>query len=126
MLCVKTKLAVSNISGIGLFANQFISNGAIVWRYEPSLDILFKKDEVLKFSKASQQQFFNYSFFDRFHNKYMLCGDDGRFFNHSNDNNCDDSKCDVTFAIKDILPGEELTVNYKQFYGDIHEHPEIK
>ncbi len=56
----------------------------------------------------------------------MLCGDDGRFFNHSDQPNCDDGKPDITIALRHVNKGEELTVNYKAFYGDIENHPEIR
>jgi SET domain-containing protein len=55
----------------------------------------------------------------------MLCGDDGRFFNHSENPNCDESVKDLTTAIKNIEIGEELTVDYRVFYGDINDHSEI-
>jgi SET domain-containing protein len=125
MLCVKTKIKVSKISGIGLFADEFIAKSALVWKFEPSLDILISNKEIAKFSHSAREQFYNYAFLDKTHGKYMLCGDDGRFFNHSENPNCDDGLPDITVALKDILQGEELTVNYRSFYGDIEKHPEI-
>ncbi len=79
MLCVKTKLGPSKISGIGLFADEPILKGVVVWKFEPILDLLLLKEDVEKFPKAAQEQFYNYAFFDKKYNKYMLCGDDGRF-----------------------------------------------
>jgi uncharacterized protein len=125
MLCIKTTLKPSKISGIGLFANEPITKGTIVWKFEPSIDILLSREQINKFSKSTQNQFYNYAFFDTTHKKYMLCGDDARFFNHSKNNNCDDKLPNLTIALKDIQPGEELTVNYLDFYGDIENHPEI-
>ena len=57
--------------------------------------------------------------------KYILCGDDARFFNHADDPNCDDSKRDTTLALRDIPEGEELTVNYRTFIGNLDMHPDI-
>ena len=118
MLCVKTILKESNISGIGLFADEDILKNTIVWKFEPLIDILLTKEDIDKLSENSKQQVYNYAFVDTYHNKYMLCGDDGRFFNHSDNYNCNDSEKNITIAIKDILKGEELTVDYKAFYGD--------
>lgn len=126
MLCVKTTIKPSDISGIGLFADEFIPKKTVVWKFEPSIDLLLSEGEILKLSKPSQKQFYNYAFLDNAHGKYMLCGDDGRFFNHSDMPNCDDRHPDVTYAIRDIQPGEELSVNYKVFYGDPAHHPEIQ
>ena len=125
MLCIKSKIANSNISGIGLFADENIKKGTVVWKFEPSLDLLYTKKEVFNFTPEARKQFFNYAFLDTFHNKYMLCGDDARFFNHSDEPNCNDSMRDITITNRDIKRGEELTVDYKSFYGDIQSHPEI-
>ena len=125
MLCVRTKLKMSLISGIGLFTVERIPKGTVVWIFESNLDILLTKATVKTLSKAAQEQVANYAFLDKYHQKYMLCGDDGRFFNHSENYNCDDSKRDITIAVRDIEEGEELTVDYRSFYDNLGEHPEI-
>ncbi len=48
----------------------------------------------------------------------MLCGDDARFFNHSDTPNCfdfPDERGGTTVAARDIDPGEELTSDYASF-----------
>ncbi len=125
MLMVKTKIAPSKIAGIGLFADQFIPKGTIVWKYQSGFDLLLSEEDVEKLSDPAKQQFYNYSYLDKKHGKYMLCSDDARFFNHSDNFNCDERENDITTAIRDIEKGEELTVNYKDFYGDIEKHSEI-
>jgi hypothetical protein len=125
MLCIKTKIANSEISGIGLFADQDIKKGTVVWKYQSKLDLLYSESDIAKLSSEAQKQFHNYAFLDPFHNKFMLCGDDARFFNHSDHPNCNDALADITIAERDIKKGEELTVNYKTFYGDLENHPEI-
>lgn len=125
MLLVKTKLDKSKIAGIGLFADEFIKKGTKVWEYQPILDLLLSKEEVEKFSKFSKEQFYNYAYLDKKRNKYLLCGDDARFLNHSLNPNCDETNDDSTFTLKDIEPGEELTINYSEFYGNMGEHPEV-
>lgn len=125
MLCVKTKIRSSEIQGIGLFAEQLIPKGEIVWKFMPGFDLLLTKEEIQNLSPVARAQVRNYAFLDKKYQKYMLCGDDGRFFNHSTDPNCDDSDSDITIANKDIQQGEELTVDYTAFYGDIYDHPEV-
>lgn len=126
MLTVHTKIQPSPIAGIGLFANQFIPSGTIIWKTNPLIDILLSKDEADSLAEPAKNQFYNYAYLDTVHNKYLLCGDDGRFFNHSSQPNCDDSHPDITVALVDIFPGDELTVNYNVFYGDIESHPLTK
>jgi uncharacterized protein len=123
MLMVRTRIGPSSISGIGLFANEHIPKGSLVWRFQPGLDLLFTEGEVATLSEPARRQFENYAFLDRKYGKFMLCGDDARFFNHSRTPNCDDSVSDSTFALRDIFPGEELTVNYADFYGNLEEQP---
>jgi len=127
MLTVKTKIGASKIAGIGLFADQHITKGVKVWKFEPILDLLLTKEEIAKLSEPAQEQFNNYAYLDKVRNKYLLCGDDGRFFNHSETPNCDETtEYDSTFAFRDIEAGEELTINYGDFYGNMNEHPEIE
>lgn len=123
---VKTQIGPSKISGIGLFADQFIPEGTVVWKFQEGFDLLLSKEQIDKLSKPAQIQFYNYSYLDKKYNKYMLCSDDARFFNHSENFNCDERIDDTTTATKNIEIGDELTVNYKDFYGDINNHSEIK
>ncbi|MBP7846391.1 MAG: SET domain-containing protein [Candidatus Pacebacteria bacterium] len=128
MLLVKTKLDKSEISGIGLFADEFIKEGTVVWEYNPKFDLLYSKEEIEHLPVAFQEQLHKYSYLDKDYGKYLLCGDDARFFNHSDDPNCLDSVSDedVTIAARDIQKGEELTCNYRVFYSNLNDHPEIK
>jgi SET domain-containing protein len=57
-----------------------------------------------------------------YHNKktdlFVICGDNGRFFNHSKDFNteCAEGPGEgYTIASRDINPGEELLVDYEQY-----------
>lgn len=122
MLCIDTIVKKSNISGLGLFANVDIPQGTVIWKFEPKLDTLLKIEDIQNLSEEAIQQFLNYAFFDKSREKFMLCGDDARFFNHSEAPNCDDINTDITVAVRNIQKGEELTVDYKTFDGDITRH----
>ncbi|HWY10448.1 MAG TPA: SET domain-containing protein [Bacteroidia bacterium] len=118
-------MKISKISGMGLFADEDIPKGTTVWKFEPNIDVLLSKQEIEKLTDASKEQVYNYAFLDVDHKKYMLCGDDARFFNHSDNSNCTDEFSNITVALRDIKAGEELTVNYKKFYGDMEKQPEL-
>ena len=127
MLLVKTKIGPSKISGMGLFADEFIKAGTKVWIFEPVLDLTLTKKEIEKLSPVAQEQFHRYAYVDKFKKKYVLCGDDSRFLNHSEVPNCDETGTDdTTYSLRDINIDEEMTVNYKEFYDNMNEHPEIK
>ncbi len=123
MLLVKTKIGQSKINGIGLFADQFIKKGTIIWKFQPGFDLRIDKDELGKLSESAKGQFLKYAYFNPSSRKYILCFDDARFLNHSDKPNCidvtsldDEETLDV--AGRDIEKGEELTCNYKDFDAD--------
>lgn len=120
MLLVHTMIAPSKINGIGLFADQFIPRGTLIWRYTEGFDIKVDKAELEKLSEPAKKQFLKYSYFSRRSDKYVLCFDDARFYNHSESPNVLDTDGDqgdegIDVAARDIYPGEELTCNYRAF-----------
>lgn len=121
MLLIKTYLSKSNIQGIGLFADQDISKGTVIWKYNSVIDIAISDDSLKSLSDASLSQINKYSYIDKLTGLRILCGDDARFFNHSEDPNCNDTLDmygGVTFAIRDIKQHEELTCDYNLFCSD--------
>lgn len=122
MILVKTKIGKSNIDGIGIFAGQFIAKGTPVWRFCPGFDLKMSEKDLECLSEPAKQQFLKYAYLNK-DGTYILCSDDARFFNHSDNPNCgcagysgDDSVPDI--ALRDIKTGEELTCDYKSFDGD--------
>jgi SET domain-containing protein len=128
MLLVRTRLGVSEIDGIGLFADENIARGAIIWRFDPSIDQRFSEDMLPRLSLGAREQIEKYSYREKHSGLYVLCGDDARFFNHSTEPNCidiyedaanPDDAHDVTLALRDIAKGEELTCDYSLFDQDL-------
>lgn len=116
MLRVKTKLGSSGIHGIGLFAAEFIPKGTVTWEYDPEFDTAFTKEQVERMPVPAQAIFWHYAYFDKELNKYVLCADDQRFINHSENNgNNIESTPHQDVAIKDIEIGEELLCDYYKF-----------
>ncbi|MCX6785382.1 MAG: SET domain-containing protein [Candidatus Komeilibacteria bacterium] len=115
MIKVKTKLGISSIHGIGLFADQFIPKGTITWEYHPLFDTGFSEEEMGQMSKPARTQFLNYAYFDKELNKYILCFDDQRFINHSSKNYNIVSTPRQDTAARDIQIGEELLCDYIKY-----------
>ncbi len=121
MLIVKTSAKPSAIQGVGLFAEEKIPKGTIIWKFNPIFDILFDPAEVLNMSKAEQELLNRYSYLSIATGKYVYSIDNSRFTNHSSImNNVD--VCFVTgeqealeIANRDIEEGEEILVNYRTF-----------
>ncbi len=126
MLLVKTKIGPSKINGIGLFADQFIPKGTRVWKFQPGFDLKIDKSDLAKLSEPAKAIFLKYAYLNPATKKYILCFDDARFFNHSENANCldfgstDDEEEGDDIAARDIQKGEELTCNYKKFDADFN------
>src|SRR5688572_5776758 len=122
MLRVKTRLGLSRIDGIGLFADQFIPHDTVVWEFNPLIDLKLREDEIATLADGARQQVQKYSYRDEFTGLYIFCGDDARFFNHSEEPNCVDVTWGPfggrTIAGRDIRQGDELTCNYASFDKD--------
>lgn len=122
MLLVKTKLATSNINGIGLYATEFIPQGTVIWEFSDGVDLRYTEEA---YQRLKQQ--YDFSVLDKYIYKslvsgaYILCADDARFINHSKKANTIDtleSAEGLTIAALDIKPGEEITSDYEMFDAD--------
>ena len=118
MLLVKTYLDRSGIHGIGLFAGERIPKGTIIWRRSPDIDLLLDPAQLELLHPEARAQIEKYTYLDHVLGKLVLCGDDARFFNHSDAPNCHDfpdASGGTTVAARDIERGEELTSDYASF-----------
>jgi SET domain-containing protein len=124
MLLVNTTLGPSAIHGIGLFAAEPIPAGTVIWRFHPAVDRFVDEHDLDDLSPAAREQVMKYTYVDVALRRRILCGDDARFFNHSDDPNCldfPDERGGTTVARRDIAAGEELTSDYATF--DLHHVP---
>jgi SET domain-containing protein len=126
MLLVKTRIGLSSIHGIGLFADEDIPRGTVVWDFMPPFDVMVSAKKVNFLPEAARAQVLKYSYYDDDEGKYVLCGDDARHFNHSETpntgNGCGQNGTgNATIAICDIRAGEEITCNYFDFDSEAHE-----
>ena len=111
MIHPKTELRfISNEVGYGVFATDFIPAGTITWVMD-KLDREFRPEEFFAMDLVYQNIIDTYTFRNNIGN-YVLCWDHGRFVNHSFNANCLTTAYDFEIAIRDILPGEQLTDDY--------------
>jgi len=113
MLRVHATAQPSLIHGQGLFAHQHIKAGETIWAFDPPFDVRYTENELRNLSPHAQRQVLYYSSFENDCGCYLLTGDDDRFINHSDTPNATDGGNTIT-AIRDILPGEEITLDYRQ------------
>jgi uncharacterized protein len=111
MIHPKTELRfISKEVGYGVFATDFIPAGTITWVMD-KLDREFRPEEFFAMDILYQNIIDTYTFRNNIGN-YVLCWDHGRFVNHSFNANCLTTAYDFEIAIRDILPGEQLTDDY--------------
>jgi SET domain-containing protein len=114
MLLVRAWVGPSKIHGLGLIAHEFIPKGAVVWKLVPGYDTVISEAELGNLPEAALEQIDHYAFFHPVIKKYVLCADDDRFCNHSDEANVR-FHGDHAVAIRDIFVGEEITDNYNEF-----------
>ena len=120
MLLVKTRIAPSAIHGIGLFADEFIPKGTIIWEFTHGYDVYVTPEQIRVLPAAAQASLLKYCHRDDLSGDYVLCADDARFFNHADQPNTVDlpGPEGETVAARDIAIGEELTCDYWAFDAD--------
>ncbi|NQV12621.1 SET domain-containing protein [Candidatus Uhrbacteria bacterium] len=123
MLKVKTVTRASEIHGIGLFADQDIAKGTVVWVFESDLDISVSKEGYESLPEVQKHFFDHYGYWSDQLDLYICAADGWRYTNHSEKANvvtvnlatgCEGQ--DV--AIRDIKKGEELLFDYRSFGED--------
>ena len=114
MLLLKTYLAPSTIHGVGVFSEDHIPQGAVVWQWHEGIDRRIAPDVVEALPPFCQDFLKRYGWIEG--GQYTICIDNERFINHSDTPNCVFSE-DGTQAIaaRDILAGEEITQDYRTF-----------
>lgn len=117
MLLVKTKLAASNIEGLGLFADEYIPKGTLVQKFVPGFDAELAAEKVMALPDVARKEMLHFCYKHKKTSKYILCADNARFLNHSGAPNLtgEGSQDEIDIAARDIEKGEELTVDYFEF-----------
>lgn len=122
MLKVKTSLKQSQIpgAGYGLFAEEFIPKGALIWELDINVDRLISKDDYVKMNEIYKSFISTYGYTTAEYPFIILCGDNARFVNHSKLGNMCGGKrkfsfMEQSFAMRDIQIGEEILEDYSIF-----------
>lgn len=116
MLLVPTYIAPSKIEGVGVFAEEPIPAGTLIWRLDPALDRLIGESELSSLPPLFQRFAERYAYPYPHDPSLMIVElDNGRFMNHSDAPNTVFSNPDAGFTIRDIEANEEILCNYREF-----------
>lgn len=115
MLMVDTELRASPIHGIGVFLLEPVSAGQLIWRFDGRIDRVFSDWELGQMPEGLKRFLRTYCTLHDSLKVWVLCGDNGRHFNHSETPTT--RSLGVAFgddvAAADLPAGTELTSDYR-------------
>lgn len=114
MMLVETELRPSGIHGIGVFLTAPVAAGTVIWRFDSRIDRVYSVGEVASLPPITRRFVEFYSTWHALAQVWVLCGDNGRHFNHSDVPNTvsDGIAFGQDVAVADLPPGIELTSDY--------------
>ncbi len=118
MIHIQYRLDKSHKHGIGLFANQDIQAGELVYSASPKLDLNISQETFESLKSGEQEEIRYWGFWIEENKVWHVDFDMSKFINHSFQANIsqDATKTDTyLIAVRDIKKGEELTQNYLEF-----------
>ena len=114
MMMIDTELRPSGIHGIGVFLLEPLRKGDLVWQFDSRIDRVYAEDEIGSLPPRMQRFLKTYSTYHEGLRLWVLCGDNGRHFNHSSAPNTVSNG--IAFgqdhALADLEAGTELTSDY--------------
>ncbi|HEY8572795.1 SET domain-containing protein [Phenylobacterium sp.] len=115
MMMVETELRPSPIHGLGVFLLEPVKKGDLVWRFDSRIDRVYAPEEVASLPAHMQSFLETYSTWHETAGVFVLCGDNGRYFNHSEEPSTvsDGPAFGTDRAARDLAAGEELTSDYR-------------
>ncbi len=114
MMMVQTVLKPSEIHGTGVFLVQPVSKGTLLWRFDSRIDRVYCDQEIETLPRLMQQFLRTYSTWNSAVKLWVLCGDNGRHFNHAAVPNSisDGIAFGSDYAANDLPAATELTSDY--------------
>ncbi|HEV7874826.1 MAG TPA: SET domain-containing protein-lysine N-methyltransferase [Enterovirga sp.] len=114
MMMVDTELKPSPIHGLGVFLLAPVRRGELIWRFDARIDRVYTEEEIATLPAHMQRYLRTYSTWHGETGLFVLCGDNGRYFNHADEPTTVSNA--ISFgedrAVRDLAMGEELTSDY--------------
>lgn len=124
MIHIQYKIRSSSVHGVGLFANQDIKRGELIYTPSPLLDTDLTQQQFDGLSISEQKEVAYYGYFHTKSQKYHVAFDAIRILNHAGPGsaNVTQDQDMVMTAIRDIEAGEELLQDYTELFLGDSEH----
>ena len=124
MLLFDTELRPSDIHGTGVFLLEPVRKGEVIWRFDSRIDRVYSPAEVASLPERTQRFLNVYSTWNEACQLWVLCGDNGRHFNHSDTPNTisDGIAFGQDIAAMDLPAGTELTSDYHTICDSVRQN----
>ena len=122
MLLIAVRVKPSAIHGLGLFTVDRIPRGTAIWRIAPGFDQEIGPESFAALPEVTQSHVRWFAWKHRQTGRWILSGDHACFMNHDPQPNTglpSGDSGEVTRALRDLLPGEELTCDYREFDAEV-------
>jgi len=115
MMMVDTEVRQSPIHGLGVFLTAPVKAGTLLWRFDSRVDRVYTEAEIEALPPHIQEYLRIYSTWHEPTGLYVLCGDNGRYVNHSDTpNTVSSASCfGDDHAAVDLPAGAEWTSDYR-------------
>jgi SET domain-containing protein len=124
MIHINYKISISNVHGIGLFTEQDIKKGDLIYTPTPLLDVDLTQEEFDTLTHQEQKELRYYGYFNKKTSRWHVAYDAIRILNHSPKgiaNVTQDEDMTMT-ALRDISRGEEILQDYREIFLEDDEH----
>lgn len=125
MIHILYKIKESKIQGVGVFADQDIKAGEVIYTPSPLLDVDITETEFQSLTPGEKKEVMYYGYFNKKTNKWHVAFDVIRILNHGSEedaNNVTQDEEMVMIAKRNISKGEELLQDYVEIYPKEGEH----
>jgi uncharacterized protein len=121
MIHIKYKLEKSDKHGIGLFADEDLKEGQLIYTASPLLDVNLTQEQFDSLTDREKEEFHWWGFFDEPSQRWHVDFDVSKFINHSKEGTVTQDKNHgeaYLVTTRDVKKGEELTQNYLEFESE--------
>ena len=118
MIHIKYKLDKSKLHGVGLFTEEDLKKGQVVYTASPLLDVDITDKEFESLNKKEKREIKYWGFWDEPNNVWHIDFDNSKFINHSFEPTLtqkSEHKEAYLITTRAVRKGEELTQNYLEF-----------
>lgn len=124
MIHINYKIKTSHTHGIGLFTDQDIKKGDLIYTPSPLLDVDLTQEEFETLTPSEQKELKYYGYFNKKTSRWHVAYDAIRVLNHAPKGvaNVTQDEDMVMTAIRDISRGEEILQDYSEIFSTDDEH----